>query len=146
MDKHYSAGIDFLRAFAVIAVILYHLPQYSFQGGNQRRNDFLCYFGLLDGKRMLPMRIKKQFSWIGFYKKRIKRIYPFLLFSLLIFILIAGSIQIRMLGNIKVNFQVYSLDITTGGRSTKKSLILIASQIRPYLNITGLWRWNYNFI
>ncbi|MCU7700393.1 acyltransferase family protein [Enterococcus gallinarum] len=27
--------------------------------------------------------------------------YPFLLFSLLIFILIAGSIQIRMLGNIK---------------------------------------------
>ena len=47
------------------------------------------------------MRIKKQFSWIGFYKKRIKRIYPFLLFSLLIFILIAGSIQIRMLGNIK---------------------------------------------
>lgn len=23
MDKHYSAGIDFLRAFAVIAVILY---------------------------------------------------------------------------------------------------------------------------
>ena len=47
----------------------------------------------------------------------------FFLFSLLIFILIAGSIQIRMLGNIKSELQVYSLDITTGGRSTKKSLI-----------------------
>lgn len=41
MDKHYSAGIDFLRAFAVIAVILYHLPQYSFQGGNQGRFSLL---------------------------------------------------------------------------------------------------------
>jgi len=43
MDKHYSAGIDFLRAFAVIAVILYHLPQYSFQGGNQ---GVTIFFGL----------------------------------------------------------------------------------------------------
>lgn len=101
MDKHYSAGIDFLRAFAVIAVILYHLPQYSFQGGNQGVTIFFVISGYLMAKNASYAYQKKQFSWIGFYKKRIKRIYPFLLFSLLIFILIAGSIQIRMLGNIK---------------------------------------------
>ncbi len=78
MDKHYSAGIDFLRAFAVIGVILYHLPQYSFQGGNQGVTIFFCYFGLLDGKECFLCVSKNQFSWIGFYKKRIKRIYPFL--------------------------------------------------------------------
>lgn len=101
MDKHYSAGIDFLRAFAVIGVILYHLPQYSFQGGNQGVTIFFVISGYLMAKNASYAYQKKQFSWIGFYKKRIKRIYPFLLFSLLIFILIAGSIQIRMLGNIK---------------------------------------------
>jgi len=101
MDKHYSAGIDFLRAFAVFGVILYHLPQYSFQGGNQGVTIFFVISGYLMTKNASYAYQKNQFSWIGFYKKRFKRIYPFLLFSLLIFILIAGSIQIRMLGNIK---------------------------------------------
>ena len=50
MDKHYSAGIDFLRAFAVIAVILYHLPQYSFQGGNQGVTIFFVISGYLMAK------------------------------------------------------------------------------------------------
>ena len=50
MDKHYSAGIDFLRAFAVIGVILYHLPQYSFQGGNQGVTIFFVISGYLMAK------------------------------------------------------------------------------------------------
>lgn len=101
MEKRYSLGIDFLRAFAVIGVILYHLPQYSFRGGNQGVTIFFVISGFLMAKNASYAYQKKHFSLIEFYKKRIKRIYPFLIFSLFFFILVTGIIQIRMLGNIK---------------------------------------------
>lgn len=43
----------------------------------------------------------RQFNFLHFYYKRIKRIYPFLLFSLVVFIFILGISNIRLIGNIR---------------------------------------------
>ena len=79
MDKHYSAGIDFLWAFAV-GVILYHFASiFTFQG-NQGVTIFFVISGYLMA-RMRFMRIKKISSPGLKLYKRIKRIYPFCFYS-----------------------------------------------------------------
>lgn len=101
MQKRYSPGIDFFRALAIVSVILYHLPNYPFEGGIQGVTIFFVVSGFLMAKNTEYAYQHNQFSITDFYKKRIKRIYPFLLFSTVFFILLGGMIHIRLLGNIK---------------------------------------------
>ncbi|MCC4121469.1 acyltransferase family protein [Lactococcus lactis] len=97
--KIYLPEIDFFRGFAVLIVILYHIPQTFLPGGLQGVTIFFVISGFLMTKNSI--REGNNFKIGRFYFKRIKRIYPFLIFTLLIFLLIFGILNPRLIGNIR---------------------------------------------
>lgn len=101
MKKIYSKEIDCFRGIAVLAVILYHLPNSKLPGGLQGVTIFFVVSGFLMAKNTIRDEKNRQFSFLHFYYKRIKRIYPFLLFSLVVSIFILGISNIRLIGNIR---------------------------------------------
>ncbi|HIF1109689.1 TPA: acyltransferase family protein [Enterococcus faecium] len=101
MKKIYSKEIDCFRGLAVLAVIFYHLPNSLLPGGLQGVTIFFVVSGFLMAKNTIRDEKNRQFSFLHFYYKRIKRIYPFLLFSLVVFIFILGISNIRLIGNIR---------------------------------------------
>ncbi|MEB7868752.1 acyltransferase family protein [Enterococcus faecium] len=101
MKKIYSKEIDCFRGIAVLAVIFYHLPNSLLPGGLQGVTIFFVVSGFLMAKNTIRDEKNRQFSFLHFYYKRIKRIYPFLLFSLDVFIFILGISNIRLIGNIR---------------------------------------------
>ncbi|MDQ8566235.1 acyltransferase family protein [Enterococcus faecium] len=101
MKKIYSKEINCFRGIAVLAVIFYHLPNSLLPGGLQGVTIFFVVSGFLMAKNTIRDEKNRQFSFLHFYYKRIKRIYPFLLFSLVVFIFILGISNIRLIGNIR---------------------------------------------
>lgn len=101
MKKIYSKEIDCFRGIAVLAVIFYHLPNSKLPGGLQGVTIFFVVSGFLMAKNTIRDEKNRQFSFLRFYYKRIKRIYPFLLFSLVVSIFILGISNIRLIGNIR---------------------------------------------
>ncbi|EGP4824460.1 acetyltransferase [Enterococcus faecium] len=101
MKKIYSKEIDCFRGIAVLAVIFYHLPNSKLPGGLQGVTIFFVVSGFLLAKNTIRDEKNRQFSFLHFYYKRIKRIYPFLLFSLVVSIFILGISNIRLIGNIR---------------------------------------------
>ncbi|EGP4932691.1 acyltransferase [Enterococcus faecium] len=101
MKKIYSKEIDCFRGIAILAVIFYHLPNSLLPGGLQGVTIFFVVSGFLMAKNTIRDEKNRQFSFLHFYYKRIKRIYPFLLFSLVVFIFILGISNIRLIGNIR---------------------------------------------
>lgn len=101
MKKIYSKEIDCFRGIAVLAVIFYHLPNSKLPGGLQGVTIFFVVSGFLMAKNTIRDEKNRQFSFLHFYYKRIKRIYPFLLFSLVVSIFILGIRNIRLIGNIR---------------------------------------------
>lgn len=101
MKKIYSKEIDCFRGIAVLAVIFYHLPNSKLPGGLQGVTIFFVVSGFLMAKNTIRDEKNRQSSFLHFYYKRIKRIYPFLLFSLVVSIFILGISNIRLIGNIR---------------------------------------------
>ncbi|HFD6469581.1 TPA: acyltransferase family protein [Enterococcus faecium] len=101
MKKIYSKEIDCFRGIAVLAVIFYHLPNSLLPGRLQGVTIFFVVSGFLMAKNTIRDEKNRQFNFLHFYYKRIKRIYPFLLFSLVVFIFILGISNIRLIGNIR---------------------------------------------
>lgn len=97
--KLYLPEIDFFRGFAVLIVILYHIPQTILPGGLAGVTIFFVISGFLMAKN--SVRDEESFSITQFYLKRIKRIYPFMLFTLIFFILLFGILNPRLIGDIK---------------------------------------------
>ena len=95
MKLTYRPEIDGLRAIAVTAVIFYHakinfLEHHLFKGGYIGVDIFFVISGYLITLIILKeLTLKKNFSFIGFYKKRIRRILPALLAVMLISVLFA---------------------------------------------------------
>lgn len=75
--------ISFLRAFSVIAVLLYHYNIQFFQGGFVGVDIFFVISGYLMTKIILDGYTSLSFSYLNFLKKRINRIIPALLFLLI---------------------------------------------------------------
>ena len=75
--KRYIKGLDGIRAIAVVAVILYHLAPFSFQGGFLGVPIFFVVSGYL-----ITDLLFQEFQQNGtidvkaFYIRRIKRLYP----------------------------------------------------------------------
>ena len=86
----YRPEIDTLRALAVIAVIIYHAKIYLFgslifPGGFLGVDIFFIISGYLITSIILKELIEKEsFSFKSFYKKRVRRILPALLFVMLV--------------------------------------------------------------
>lgn len=78
----YRADIDGLRAIAVLAVIIYHAFPASFRGGFTGVDVFFVISGFLITGIILKGLDNGKFSFIEFYKRRIRRIFPALLLVL----------------------------------------------------------------
>ena len=82
--KYYS-DIDGLRAIAVVAVILNHLNSHWLPGGFLGVDVFFVISGFVVTSSLLSNQAGSFRSFIsGFYKKRIKRLYPALVFTIVI--------------------------------------------------------------
>jgi len=73
--KHRS-DIDGLRAFAIIPVLLFHSGFQFFSGGYVGVDVFFTISGFLITSILLKDIDNKQFSYISFFKRRIRRLMP----------------------------------------------------------------------
>lgn len=85
MKTTYYKHIDGLRAIAVLSVFLYHLGFPGITGGFVGVDVFFVISGyLITGIILRELQETGRFSFVGFYFKRAKRIFPALAFTLLV--------------------------------------------------------------
>ena len=75
----YRADIDGLRAIAVLAVVAFHAFPSSIQGGFIGVDVFFVISGFLISTIIFENLERRSFSFVEFYSRRIKRIFPALL-------------------------------------------------------------------
>ena len=78
----YRADIDGLRAIAVLSVVCFHAFPSWLQGGFIGVDIFFVISGFLISTIIFENLEKESFSFIEFYSRRIKRIFPALLLVL----------------------------------------------------------------
>jgi len=91
----YRPEIDGLRAIAVLLVVLFHAFPNKLTGGFVGVDVFFVISGYLITSIILKEIESNKFTIIGFYKKRINRIYPALIFVLLISIVVSKVILFK---------------------------------------------------
>lgn len=75
--SRYISGFDGIRTLAVVGVILYHLAPYQFQGGFLGVPIFFVVSGyLITDLLFQEWQQNKRIDVIGFYIRRVKRLYP----------------------------------------------------------------------
>lgn len=77
--KNYRSDIDGLRAVAIISVVAFHAFPDIFIGGFVGVDIFFVISGFLISRIIYIDLCRDSFSFIGFYQRRIKRIFPALL-------------------------------------------------------------------
>ena len=77
---NYRKDIDCLRGISVIAVILYHYKFDPFSGGYLGVDIFFVISGFLITSIILKEISTNKFSLINFYERRIRRLFPALIF------------------------------------------------------------------
>jgi peptidoglycan/LPS O-acetylase OafA/YrhL len=87
--KEYRPELNGLRALAVLLVLLYHLEFYWIGGGFLGVDIFLVISGYFISKNILYDMQKGKFTFKRFYTKRLRRLFPALIFTLIV-VLIAG--------------------------------------------------------
>jgi peptidoglycan/LPS O-acetylase OafA/YrhL len=106
IDINYNNNIDFLRAISVLAVLVYHLEIFFFDK-QILRGGFLGVdiFFLISGYLITFILIKdftltKKFNFLNFFSRRVTRILPTLIFTILLsffiatFILLPESLEV----------------------------------------------------
>ena len=84
MSKKYRKDIDGLRAVAVLAVIFYHAGFTGFSGGYLGVDVFFVISGYLISSIIMTDLEVDNFSFSRFYSRRIRRIFPALLATILL--------------------------------------------------------------
>src|SRR4030065_2155670 len=79
----YRADIDGLRAIAVLSVVGFHASPYWIRGGFVGVDIFFVISGFLISSIILSSLSKGTFSFAEFYARRIKRIFPALIFVMI---------------------------------------------------------------
>jgi peptidoglycan/LPS O-acetylase OafA/YrhL len=85
----YRADIDGLRAIAVVAVVLFHAKVPGFSGGYVGVDVFFVISGYLITRIIHGELQSGQFTFLGFYERRIRRIFP-ALFTVILACALAG--------------------------------------------------------
>jgi peptidoglycan/LPS O-acetylase OafA/YrhL len=73
---HYRPDIDGLRAFAVLSVVLYHAFPDAVRGGYVGVDIFFVISGFLITSILFAEIASGRFSFIAFYGRRVRRIFP----------------------------------------------------------------------
>ncbi|WP_203631069.1 acyltransferase family protein [Lentilactobacillus fungorum] len=82
-NSRYITGFDGIRAIAVVGVIVYHLLPYKLQGGYLGVPIFFVVSGYLITDLLLQeWEQNGKIDFWGFYARRLKRLYPALVFML----------------------------------------------------------------
>ena len=81
-EIHYRPDIDGLRAIAVLSVIGFHVAPNTIKGGFIGVDIFFVISGFLITSIILSDLSRSQFSFVDFYSRRIRRIFPALLLVL----------------------------------------------------------------
>lgn len=85
----YRPEIDFLRAIAVLSVIVYHFSPHVLPLGYLGVDIFFVISGFLISQQILSSIMAEQFSMRDFYIRRAKRILPLTLFVVIITLALA---------------------------------------------------------
>lgn len=85
----YRSDIDGLRALAVLAVIVFHLEPARLQGGFVGVDVFFVISGFLISSQLMSELRRGTFSYVEFYIRRIRRIFPALIL-VIVAVLVAG--------------------------------------------------------
>ena len=91
-DFRYLSEIDGLRAFAVVAVLLFHLEVTGFAGGFVGVDIFFVISGFLISGLLRRDMQEADFSFAGFYARRITRLLPAVLATVTATALVAAFI------------------------------------------------------
>jgi peptidoglycan/LPS O-acetylase OafA/YrhL len=83
--------IQGLRAIAVLAVVLYHAAPHALSGGFAGVDIFFVISGYLIAGILLSEMEQGKFSLLGFYERRVRRLFP-ALFVMLAVVLAAGAV------------------------------------------------------
>jgi len=89
---HYRPDIDGLRAVAILSVIIFHAFPDSIKGGFVGVDIFFVISGFLISSILFSDLEKNSFSFIDFYSRRIKRIFPALILVLLCCLVFGGFV------------------------------------------------------
>ncbi len=89
----YRPEIDGLRAIAVLAVVFYHAKLPWFDGGFIGVDIFFVISGFLISRAIIDDLSKGTFSWLYFYEKRARRIFPAIFIMTFICSLIAVTVM-----------------------------------------------------
>ncbi|MGE0180082.1 MAG: acyltransferase family protein [Sphingomonas sp.] len=92
----YRRDIDGLRAIAVLPVLLFHLDVPGFSGGFVGVDIFFVISGYLLTAIILAELHQERFSIIGFYERRVRRLFP-ALFVVLAVVSLASALMLSPL-------------------------------------------------
>jgi peptidoglycan/LPS O-acetylase OafA/YrhL len=84
MDGYFRNEIAGLRALAVLAVVLFHLKVPGFRGGFIGVDVFFVISGYLISRNILRDLDRDRFSFSQFYTRRARRIFPALIFTVVL--------------------------------------------------------------
>jgi peptidoglycan/LPS O-acetylase OafA/YrhL len=136
---HYRADIDGLRAVAVALVVIYHAFPDQLPGGYIGVDVFFVISGFLITQLLLTDLRKNSFSFLGFYGRRIRRIFPALVVVLL-FCLVLGWFLLT-----PTEFQSLGLNIVGGAGFSSNFVLLreagyfdLTSEQKPLLHLWSL--------
>lgn len=110
---NYRADINILRAISVVAVLLYHAEFKLFKGGWLGVDIFFVLSGFLISNIILSEIYTNTFSFLQFYFRRVRRIFPALYFMListipLSYYLLSPKNTIEYINNLKYSIPFLS--------------------------------------
>ena len=83
-NNTYRSDIDGLRALSVLAVLFYHLEIFNIPGGFLGVDIFFVISGYIITRLILTESENNEFNLSNFYIRRIRRIFPALILTLVI--------------------------------------------------------------
>jgi peptidoglycan/LPS O-acetylase OafA/YrhL len=135
----YRADIDGLRAIAVVAVVLFHAFPERIPGGFVGVDIFFVISGFLITGILVDEARRSEFSILGFYQRRINRIFPALL------IVIAGVLCAGMILLLNDEMRLAAkhavaslLFVQNGVLLTESGYFDAASYSKPFLHFWSL--------
>jgi len=90
-SSKYRADIDGLRAIAVLSVVFFHAKILQCKGGYVGVDVFFVISGYLVTSLIVKDVTEGKFSFVTFYERRVRRIFP-ALFAVLFFCVLAGCL------------------------------------------------------